>query len=238
MKGKLLIIVLFAAVAGGILCCPRPSARPARRRGHHPATPAAPAATTRITVLLGTEKRAFIEARRRPFGKPTRNTASTSPALGSIEAADRILDNQDLPMIFSPGDSLILKMLASDWQTKNGSTLFDAEGDGAPQPLVITPLVFVAWEDRAKVLEKAGAGRITWKGLQKALPRPRAGPAAGGDAEWGFIKLGHTDPDAVELGPAGHLLHGPRAPRRSGRWRWPICSTPSCRPFCATSRPG
>src|SRR5258708_2207066 len=43
---------------------------------------------------------------------------------------------------------------SSSEQTKNRTELF-SKGEDAPQPLVITPLVFAIWEDRAQVLLKA-----------------------------------------------------------------------------------
>jgi ABC-type Fe3+ transport system substrate-binding protein len=79
--------------------------------------------------------------------------------------------------------------------------------------------VYVAWEDRAKALEKAGGGRITWKGLRKALTAPRGWAAIGGDPDWGFVKLGHTDPTRSNSGlqvllSMGLEFHGTTKPLR------------------------
>jgi ABC-type Fe3+ transport system substrate-binding protein len=206
MKGKTLIILGFLAAAGVILyvTVARKSSPPASAPA--PGAPAAtgsaavPAAGTTVSMLYGTEKREFIEEMAVEFAKQRPDVKLQLTGLGSLEAADRILEGQDPPAVFSPGDSLVLNMLASDWQTKHQTALFDSEGEGAPQPLLITPLVFVAWEDRAKALVKASGGRITWKGLRKALASPRGWAGAGGDPEWGFVKLGHTNPTKSNSG--------------------------------------
>jgi ABC-type Fe3+ transport system substrate-binding protein len=206
MKGKTLIILGFLVAAGVILyvSLARRSApvAPAGAVGGTAAAPAAggTAAATTVAMLYGTEKREFIEEMAAEFGKQHPEVRLQLTAVGSLDAADRILEGRETPAVFSPGDSLVLNMLASDWQTKHGTALFDSEGEGAPQPLVITPLVFVAWEDRAKALEKAGGGRITWKGLRKALASPKGWAGSGGDPEWGFVKLGHTNPTRSNSG--------------------------------------
>jgi ABC-type Fe3+ transport system substrate-binding protein len=206
MKGKTLIILGFLAAAGVILYVTVAKRSAPEVPGAAPGAPAAPAAAggpaavTTVAMLYGTEKREFVEQMAAEFGKQRPDVRLQLTALGSLDAADRILEGRETPAVFSPGDSLVLNMLASDWQTKHGTALFESEGEGAPQPLLITPLVFVAWEDRAKALEKAGGGRITWKGLRKALASPKGWAGAGGDPEWGFVKLGHTNPTRSNSG--------------------------------------
>ena len=96
-------------------------------------------------------------------------------------------------------------MLDADWQTKNRTELFD-KGEDAPQSLVITPLVFAIWEDRAQALLKAAGGHISWKTIHKAVASNRGWPAVGGKSEWGFVKLGHTDPTKSNSGMQALLL--------------------------------
>jgi ABC-type Fe3+ transport system substrate-binding protein len=61
--------------------------------------------------------------------------------------------------------------------------------------------VFVAWQDRAEALMKtAGGNTISWKVIQKAVTSPRGWPAVGGQAKWGLVKLGHTDPTRSNSG--------------------------------------
>ena len=119
---------------------------------------------------------------------------------GSIESAGAILDEQLKPTVWSPADSMVLKMLGSDWQTKHHADVFAASGDDMPQPLLLTPLVFVAWEDRARALQKSAHGTISWKGIRQGLTAAKGWPAVGGEGRWGFVKLGHTDPTKSNSG--------------------------------------
>jgi hypothetical protein len=90
---------------------------------------------------------------------------------GSLEAASAILDGSDRPALWSPADSLVANLLAADWQTKNQSPLFPTSGDAAPQPLLLTPLVFAVWEERAKVL--VDPSRPPRRASGSAGPTPR-----------------------------------------------------------------
>lgn len=199
MKGKALIILLFAGAVAAIVWSQR---RPEKTTsdGVGGSTSAPPADAVTVTMLYGTEKRELIEELAAQFGKENPRIKLALSAAGSLDAAERILDGRELPAVFSPADSLVLNMLASDWQTKHGAPLFERDGEGAPQPLVITPLVFVGWEDRAKALEKAAGGRLSWKVLRKALAAKNGWASVGGDPDWGFVKLGHTDPTRSNSG--------------------------------------
>lgn len=221
MNARNLILVLFVAalaaiiyftVGGkGVLRLPGAGGPPAGPgSGPGPgsgagSTPPAAAAGTEVTVLYGTEKQPWMEAAAAEFGKANPQIKITLQARGSLESAQAILDGKARPTVWSPADSLVLGMLAADWQTQNHADLF-AAGDDTPQPLVITPLVFAIWEDRARVLMKADAGAVTWRSLRKALNSNQGWPAIGGPADWGFVKLGHTDPTRSNSGLQALLL--------------------------------
>ncbi len=164
------------------------------------AAPPLPKDQTEVVMLYSSEKKEWIEAAGQSFQKEHPEIKLTLTAKGSIDAAQGIVDGKDKPTVFSPADSLVQNLLASDWQTKNRTDLFATSGDDAPQPLVITPLVFVVWEDRAQVLLKASGGVINWKTIHKAVASNEGWPAIKGNKEWGFVKLGHTDPTRSNSG--------------------------------------
>lgn len=153
-----------------------------------------------ITMLYSTEKKEWIEAAAIPFRKDHPEIKLTLNAKGSLAGAQAIVDDKEKPTVFSPADTLIMNLAAADWKTKGRSDLFAPNGDDAPQSLVITPLVFVIWEDRAQALLKAANGNITWKTIHKAVMSNQGWPAVGGKAAWGFVKLGHTDPTQSNSG--------------------------------------
>lgn len=158
-------------------------------------------AGTVITVLYSTEKKDWLESATAAFAKENPKIEVQLSGKGSLEAMQALVDGREKPTLWSPADSLVLSLGAADYTTKTGQLLVAAEGTSdAPAPLVITPLVLVAWEDRGDALLKAGNGKLSWHTLHDALASNRGWPAAGGKAEWGFVKLGHTDPTRSNSG--------------------------------------
>jgi ABC-type Fe3+ transport system substrate-binding protein len=204
MKTKLIIVGVFALAVIVILIVSLAGksgspAGDASAEGGDAATPPAGNAVE-ITMIYSSEKKDWIEAAAVPFRKDHPEIKLTLTAKGSLAAAQGIVDDKDKPTIFSPADSLIMSMLASDWKTKKSTALFATSGDEAPQSLVITPIVLAIWEDRAQVLLKAGKGRITWKSIRDAIKDNKGWSGMGGKPEWGFVKLGHTDPTQSNSG--------------------------------------
>jgi ABC-type glycerol-3-phosphate transport system substrate-binding protein len=206
MKTKLIIVAVFLVAVGAILffTLGRKDKIEAEGDGGPVAAGSGsapkPADQVEINVTYSSEKKDWIEAAATPFRKDHPEIKLNLNAKSSIAAAQAITDDKDKPTIFSPADTLIMNMAASDWKMKGRGDLFATSGEDAPQSLVITPIVFAIWDDRAQVLLKAGNGKITWKTLQKVINDNKGWPAIGGKAEWGFVKLGHTDPTQANSG--------------------------------------
>ena len=153
-----------------------------------------------LSVVYSTEKKDWIESVTAEFTKQHPEIKVNLVGKGSIDAAQAILDGGLQPAVWSPADTMVMNLLASDWQTKNHADLIAMSGDDAPQALLLTPLVFVCWEDRAQALLKASGGAISWKAINKAVTSPQGWPSVGGQGKWGFVKLGHTDPTKSNSG--------------------------------------
>ncbi|WP_394831894.1 substrate-binding domain-containing protein [Pendulispora rubella] len=160
-----------------------------------------PREAVEISMLYGTEKKDWIEDAAASFAQQHPEIRVKLIGKGSLDAEQAILDGKEKPTIFSPADSMVLNLLDSDWQTKTKTNILaGGQGDDAPQTLVITPLVFVAWEDRAAALLKSSGNAISWHTIRKAVSSPQGWPSVGGKADWGFVKLGHTDPTLSNSG--------------------------------------
>jgi ABC-type molybdate transport system substrate-binding protein len=198
VNARVLILLGFAIGIGAILyfnqrnkAAPAPGETAGKKSG----------SGVPLTVLYSTEKKEWLEAATQAFAKDHSDIDVQLQGKGSLEAMQGILDGKDKPVLWSPADSLVLGLGAADWTTKTGSLLVAAEGaSDAPAPLVITPLVFVVWEDRAEPLLNAAGGKLTWKTLHDAIASNRGWPAVGGKPDWGFVKLGHTDPTRSNSG--------------------------------------
>ncbi|MBC8159801.1 MAG: substrate-binding domain-containing protein [Roseiflexaceae bacterium] len=156
-----------------------------------------------ITIWYGTEKRDWLEASKASFER-TNPSVNGHPIIiqlrgvGSAEMAERIGREQfaagdPLPTVASPAASLWLPVMDQEWAARNSTPLI-ATGNEAPQPLVLTPLVLVAWQQRADVLWPNGAtnGEF-WTRIHTALTAENWA-AIGGDPQWGQVKFGHTSP--------------------------------------------
>ncbi len=210
---KLAILGLFAlAVIGAfafIFLRKEKSATNSLASAEVTAAPAAasapPAKVTKIRFVYSTEKKAWLVEALGRFGRAHPEIAVETVEKGSLDMIQALLDQGVRPTLVSPADDVALNLLTSDWKQKNGSDLLASEGADKPLPLVLTPLVLVAWDDRASVL--AGKDKVlTFKRLHDAIKDPKGWPGVGGKADWGFVKLGHTNPTRSNSGLQALIL--------------------------------
>ena len=206
MNARIAVVLVFLAAVAAIVFF-------SMRGGSEGSSDAGPDASkgpssdaVEVTVLYSTEKKDWIEAAAQSFQVEHPDIKLIMRGMGSLQSAEAILDGREKPVVWSPADSLVLNLLVSDWDARYHTPLVDTAGEDKPDPLLITPLVFVAWEDRANVLLKAGGGTISWKSIEAAVSSNQGWPAIGGKAEWGFVKLGHTDPTQSNSGLQALLL--------------------------------
>lgn len=212
---KVLIVVGFVAATAAVLYFARQGQGTERKPGGEVAQPVASGDRTEVTFVYSTEKKEWIDAALEAFAKEEPSVAVKAKGMGSLQAAEAILAGKEKPVLWSPADSLVMNLFDADWKTKHQTQVLGT-GDDAPNPLVITPLVFVAWEDRAQALTKTTGGKLSFKTIHDAVASPRGWPAVGGKEEWGFVKLGHTDPTLSNSGLQALFLmslefHGKRA---------------------------
>src|SRR5262249_4977946 len=85
------------------------------------------------------------------------------------------------------------------WKIAKGSDPLVREPSHWPRSLLLTPLVFVAWESRAKVLLGKSTD-LTWSRVRDAVASKKGWAGLGGDAAWSYVKFGHTDPTKSNSG--------------------------------------
>jgi ABC-type glycerol-3-phosphate transport system substrate-binding protein len=190
MNAKLVIVLGFLVAAGALVFFSMRKKdagpdTPGPTGTTSPTAPVAPKDKVTISLLYSTEKKEWIEAVVAEFQKAHPEIQVDLVGKGSIDAAQEIIDDKTKPTMWSPADSLVLHMAMDDWETKSKKPLFPTADEDAPQPLVITPLVFAIWEDRADVLLKASNGAVSWKALRTATPTRRARtPACRRSSSW------------------------------------------------------
>ncbi|HEU4326710.1 MAG TPA: substrate-binding domain-containing protein [Roseiflexaceae bacterium] len=176
--------------------------------------PARPPIT--VTIWYSTEKSRWLEAAAEQFqaGGPTyqgRPIQLQLLGLGSREMAERVARQEwgddPQPTVISPASSLWVETLRSEWRARGNNTPVIGENADAPRPLVLTPLVLVGWEQRARFLWPDSSTNF-WGSLHDAVANQEGWPAIAGPTgrDWGLVKFGHTSPLTSNSGTQTLLL--------------------------------
>ncbi|MEM9463334.1 MAG: substrate-binding domain-containing protein [Myxococcota bacterium] len=112
---------------------------------------------------------------------------------GSLDAVYGLLAGEVKPVLWSPADRLAVNLFTLEWKADDRRDPF-VRGARWPRSLVMTPMVFVAWESRAALLADQDRNELTWKRLAQAVSAKKGWAGLGGEAHWGAVKFGHTDP--------------------------------------------
>jgi hypothetical protein len=157
-----------------------------------------PPAPVVLTVLYSTEKQAWLEEIVLAFESSGANVGGhpikiEMEKMGSWEMNAAVLDGTRKPVIVSPASSLQIAALVDDSTAQYGRPLVNPADTATCRAVVRTPLVFVAWKERADVLWGQQPGDALWRDLHAALVNPQ-GWAAYNQPDWGYVKFGHTDP--------------------------------------------
>lgn len=165
-----------------------------------------PAKPIVISLLYSTEKDGWLKETIASFeatypqieGRPIK--INLTP-LGSREIYLAVLDGTEQPDLISPASSLQIAVLQELAIRKTGtSPVMAADCRSA----FSTPLVLVAWRERADVLWGANPGADLWHRLHDVLIDPAGWSKYGKD--WGYVKFGQTDPLKSNSGLMAILL--------------------------------
>ena len=204
------LFVLAVAAAFAFIYFSRKDKSPADVMPSSAFQPAAAASTalravTHIRFVYSAEKKTWLTEALVRFGREHPDIKVETVEKGSLDLVQVLLDQGERPTLISPADEVALNLLTSDFRQKNGSDLVAPDGADKAVPLVLTPLVLVAWEDRAQVLA-GNDRRLTFRHLHDAVGNPKGWPGVGGKADWGFVKLGHTNPTRSNSGLQALIL--------------------------------
>jgi ABC-type glycerol-3-phosphate transport system substrate-binding protein len=203
LRRILTIVAVFVLIMAFLVLCairPKSDATGATLAPDAGATKGDAGGRIHVSMLYSPEKKEWIEEAAVSFRKEHPEIKLNLVSRGAISAGEAIVEEKEAPTIFSPADTMILNMTAADWKAKGRGDLFALEGEDAPASLVTSPLVWVAWQDRADILLKASKGPISWTTLHKAIASSQGWSAIGGEPAWGFAKLGQTDPTLTSSG--------------------------------------
>jgi hypothetical protein len=113
--------------------------------------------------------------------------------MGSREMYLAVLDGDERPDLISPASTLQISLLEDLSASKFGAPVVRRSQGETCRPVLMSPVVLVAWKERADVLWGADAGPDLWQRLREAAIDPQ-GWSAYGHPEWGYVKYSHTNP--------------------------------------------
>lgn len=151
-----------------------------------------------VSVLYSTEKEAWLNDVVARFendgikvdGHPVKIQLEK---MGSWEINAAVMDGSREPVIISPASSLQIAALQDLSTAKYGKSLVNPADTSTCRSVVKTPLVLVAWKERAGALWGEQPGSSLWRDLSSTIENPE-GWAAYNHPDWGYVKFEHTDP--------------------------------------------
>lgn len=164
--------------------------------------------TVTIRVVYGTEKERWFKDAIDRFQTANpgikvdmagQGSMDTYQALSALTDSATTFGKDPIPAVWSPAATIQVNLL-------NSNNIPNRQLAANCKRLVLSPLVIMAWEDRAKAFETyyKDKGGITFANLYDALdPNGKVKgkwEALGGQAAWGYIKIGHTDPQKSNSG--------------------------------------
>ncbi len=152
----------------------------------------------KIQVVYATEEGAWLRAAADQFNQEERALNGQRIVVELIpmdsgEALIQIKNGTITPTAWSPASMLWVNALNSEWETSHATDLVMRVGQYQATPLVLSPMVFVMWQDRAEVFTSS-LGDPDWDTIQQAVADPQGWQGLGGNPNWGLVKFGQTDP--------------------------------------------
>ncbi len=155
---------------------------------------------TTLGIAYGTEKRFWLEQAARDFAATPEGKEIDVHLipLGSLEAAQKIWASDPSIQVWSPASAAYRDVFVTEWQAKypdRPNPILKEE------PLALTPMVFVMWEDRYQPFIKK-YGELNFKNINAAMQDDGGWAGITGDKQndWGFFKFSHTHPNKSNSG--------------------------------------
>ncbi|GAC1547734.1 MAG: hypothetical protein NVS3B10_11470 [Polyangiales bacterium] len=203
-KASIVILVSFLLLAGVLLLFkgkskdgPGNDSTTGKSAGSASATPTGPRIA--LPFLYSTEKEEWLKASVDQFEKLHPDIDVQLEGKGSLDAVRALLSGEKKPVLWSPADRLAVNLLTTQWQLAKAQDPLVRDAQKWPRSMLLTPLVYVAWESRAKVLLGKDS-EISWKKLHDAVGSKKGWAGLGGDPAWAYVKFGHTDPTKSNSG--------------------------------------
>ena len=156
-----------------------------------------------ISILYSSELRAWLRPAADDFNGANFKVGR-QPIHVDLEAVDdgdamrRIVTGASSPTAWIPASTIWVNLLNNQWRANNQTDLLLRSGEYGTTPMVLTPMVFVMFADRAEAFSKGRA--VDWKEIQGAVTNKDGWSALGGDPNWGRFKYSQASPNNSNAG--------------------------------------
>jgi ABC-type Fe3+ transport system substrate-binding protein len=196
-RRNLLIFIAFLLVAGGVVASQFIF-------GWSRGTLLNPVPPLEISINYSSELREWLEPAVNDFNGQNRKVGD-QPIKVTIEAVDDgeamrgILSGSRKPTAWIPASTIWVNLLNEQWRPTHQTDLLLRSGEYGTTPLALTPMVFVMFDERAKVFT-ASKSEVDWLEIQEAVTAPTGWSALGGNEAWGRVKYGQPNPSTSNAG--------------------------------------
>ncbi len=166
---------------------------------------ATPASPLEISVSYSSETQDWLTAAIATYNQQQvkvgeRQVIVKASRIEDEEAVRQIAERVITPTVWIPSSTLWVNKLNNRWRSLgNNSDLVLRSGEYQAAPLVLSPMVFVMYQERADPFIKKYK-QADWVTVQQAITEPGGWAAIGGDANWQTFKLGQANPRTTNAG--------------------------------------
>ncbi|MEO6457941.1 MAG: substrate-binding domain-containing protein [Chloroflexia bacterium] len=156
-----------------------------------------------ISVIYSSELRAWLSPAAEEFNRGNFKVGR-QPIHVDLEAVDdgdamrRIVSGSSNPTAWIPASTIWVNLLNNQWRANNQTDLLLRSGEYGTTPMVLTPMVFVMFAERAALFRQGN--EVDWKPIQSAVTNKGGWQALGGDPNWGRFKYSQTSPNNSNAG--------------------------------------
>jgi len=152
--------------------------------------------TAEIGIAYGTEKQRWLEWAVSEWEKTSdgKKIKVNLIPMGSLEGARAIVAGDKRINVWSPASAAYKDIFVQEWQVKYSNNPILKE-----EPLALSPMVFVAWDERYKAFENHYKA-MSFASVHDALQQKGGWGSIAGKPEWGLFKFGHTHPNQSNSG--------------------------------------
>lgn len=193
---NVVIFVLFLLIAGGVIASQLIFQ-------WSPGSFVNPKPPLNISVLYSAELKQWLQPAADAFNQQKKKVGEqtvqvTIETLDDGAALREIVSGRRTPTAWIPASGIWVNLLNQQWRANHQSDLLLSSGEYGTTPMVLTPMVFVMFAEKAAAFSNGRS--VDWNEIQQAVTNPEGWKALGGDEDWGRVKYSQTDPSTSNAG--------------------------------------